>query len=207
MPKANYCLMRFTRLYEFYEKKYRTTKNGKTSYHIYPAVESVFNEMYRGTKTVYEDGVYDYNYRYGYSWNMAKNAIDDARDGHNKNIAITHNSRVPVRKMRRGVSQCFAVDFSFSPEMKGEIDLLEWQRLNNEFIEETFCVYGCKVLSKNFKVGDIVTMRYVILSWNESTQRSASRDFLKDRDHILRCYEHYCEKMKPLGLQRAQKSI
>jgi hypothetical protein len=205
MPNANYCLMRFTRLYEFYEKKFRTTKSGKTSYHIYPAVDSVFNEMYRGTKTMYEDGVYEENYRIGYSWNAAKNIIEDAKNGHNKNIALTHNSRTPVRKMKRGVSQCFAVDFSFSADMIGKVDLLEWQRLNNEFIDETFVIYGCKVLSKNFKAGEIVTMRYIILAWNESTQRSASRDFLKDRNHIIECYEHYCEKMKVLGLVRAPK--
>ena len=77
--------------------------------------------------------------------------------------------------------------------------------INNEIMDETFVVYGGKVLSKNFQIGDIVTMRYIILSWNDATQRSSSRDFLKDRDHIIGCYEHYCEKMSKLGLVRAPK--
>jgi hypothetical protein len=195
--------MRFIKLYDCYEKKYRITKNGKKQYKVHPSVKNVFNEMYRNTKTVKDDDVYNYSYRHGLSWNNALIQIEDAKKSHNKNVVINHNGKKPIRKMRNGVSQCFIVDFSFSPDMNETMDILQWQKLNNEFIDETFVLYGCKVLCKNFKIDNIITMRYIILAWNDVTKRSISADFIQDRNNIRKCYDYYCEKMKVLGLKKA----
>ena len=202
---ANYCLMRFTKLYDFYEKKNRITKNGKEQYKIHPSVKSVFNEMYRNTKTIKEDGIYDFNYRYGLSWNKAIIEIENAKNSHNKHVLLTHNGKNPVRKMKNGVSQCFAIDFSLSSDMNDKIDISKWQHLNNEFVEEMFLIYGCKLLCKNFKKESIVTMRYIILAWSDIGNRSVSSDFIKDRNNIRKCYDYYCEKMRMLGLEKAKK--
>ncbi|MBP3627191.1 MAG: plasmid recombination protein [Clostridia bacterium] len=125
---------------------------------------------------------------------------DDVKKFLNKKID-EHNKR-SKRALRKDASIGFECVMSFSPDMVGKVDLIEWQKANIDFLESEFVDKGASTVRIDYHESEETPHIHAIFISTTNEGKISTKDFLGGRGDLSKLQDRYAKAMEKFKLSR-----
>jgi hypothetical protein len=140
-----------------------------------------------------------------YDYKAILSLCDDFRAKHNKSVDEYNKTATKGKKrhLKADAQQCFEVLMTFSPEMSGKIDMREFQKQCQSFMESEFISKGCRLVRFELHMDEETPhISAVCVAFNEKTQSAAARSYFAGNKALSQMQDRFADRMKSLGLER-----